>query len=87
MKWKMLGLIGRPNSTKEGVSKVFSSIRAIGMRGLNASFDTSEDPREPKGLNLRAYIAAKQRMQEIEGQKALAISLSRHESWKAGGPV
>ncbi len=87
MKWKMLGLRGRFGSTKEGVSKVFSLIRAIGMRDLNASSEANEDLRQPNDFNLRAYIAAKQRMQEIEGQKAMLIALSRHERWKAGGPV
>ena len=38
-------------------------------------------------LNLQAYTLAKQRMREIESQKAMLISISRHEKWKAGGPL
>jgi len=38
-------------------------------------------------LNLQAYTLAKQRMHEIESQKAILISISRHEKWKAGGPL
>jgi len=33
-----------------------------------------------------AYILARRRMHEIETEKAMATFMSRHESWKAGGP-
>jgi hypothetical protein len=39
-----------------------------------------------KPFNVQAYRLGKQRMHEIEGMKAMTISLSRHETWKAGGP-
>lgn len=42
---------------------------------------------QPRTFNLQVYILAKQRMHEIEGKKAMAILLSRHERWKAGGPL
>jgi len=87
MKWKMFELGGRLGSTKEQVFKVFSLIRAIGKRGLNAPSDANEDLKQPNSFNLQAYIIAKQRMHEIEGQKAMIIHELRHEFWKAGGPV
>lgn len=44
--------------------------------------------KHPKVVNPQAYLLAKQRMQEIETQKAIAISESRHPRWKgAGGPL
>ncbi len=42
---------------------------------------------QPRTFNTQAYLLAKQRMHEIEGQKAMLILLSRHERWKAGGPL
>lgn len=87
MKWKMFGLGGRLGSTKEGVFRVFSLIRAIGKRDLNASSDANEDLTQPKSLNPQTYIIAKQRMHEIETQKAMVIHELRHELWKAGGPL
>ena len=84
MKWKMFGLGGKLGSTKE---RVFSLIRGIGMRDLNASSDANEDLRQPKSFNPQVYMLAKRRMHEIEGQKAMIIHELRHEFWKAGGPV
>ena len=84
MKWKMFGLGGKLGSTKE---QVFNLIRAIGKSDLNASSDANEDLRQPDSFNLQAHIIAKQRMHEIEGQKAKIIHELRHEFWKAGGPI
>ena len=39
-----------------------------------------------KPFNVQAYRLGKQHIHEIEGMKAMTISLSRHETWKAGGP-
>ncbi len=47
----------------------------------------NQDVEHTQTFNLRHYIIASQRMHEIEGQKAMLIALSRHERWKAGGPV
>jgi len=33
-----------------------------------------------------AYQLSKKRMHEIETQKALIIKVSRHDTWKTGGP-
>jgi hypothetical protein len=38
-------------------------------------------------LNLQAYTLARQRMHEIETQKAMVVSILRYEKWKAGGPL
>jgi hypothetical protein len=39
-----------------------------------------------KPFNVQAYRLGKQRLHEIESMKATMISLSRHETWKGGGP-
>ena len=84
MKWKMFGLGGKLGSTKE---QVFNLIRAIGKRDLDASSGADEELRQPNSFNPQTYITAKQRIHEIEGQKAMVIHELRHEFWKAGGPV
>jgi len=38
-------------------------------------------------FRFEAYTSSQQRMHEIDTQKAIIISLSRHERWKAGGPL
>lgn len=64
-------------------------LRGVGKGDFSASSytDADEDPKQPKTFNLQAHISGKRRMHEIETQKALLTSLSRHERWKAGGPV
>jgi len=37
-------------------------------------------------FSLRGFLAGRQAMPEVEIQKAMAIIVSRHQSWKAGGP-
>ena len=46
----------------------------------------NQDVKRPKDFNVHAHILGIQRMNEIELQKAMIISLSRHEKWTAGGP-
>lgn len=53
--------------------------------GIPAS-KIDQDIKQPKTYNVQAYILGNHRMHEIERQKAMAISISRHTSWKAGGP-
>ena len=84
MGWKMFGLGERLGSPRD---KVFSLIRAIGKRDLGASSDADKDLIQPNSLNPQAYIIAKQRMHEIEGEKAMILHELRHDFWKAGGPV
>ena len=53
----------------------------------SSTTDADEDLRQPNSFNVQAYVIADHRKNEIESQKAMMISLSRHERWKAGGPV
>jgi hypothetical protein len=41
---------------------------------------------QSKPFNVQAYRLGNQHAYEIEGVKAMAISMSRHDKWKAGGP-
>ena len=86
--WKMFET-GRFRSPKEKVFKVFRFFRGVGKGHFNASprTDADEDLRQPNNYNLRVYECTNQRMHEIEIQKAMLVSLSRHERWKAGGPL
>ena len=71
--------------------------RIIGIVGDESESTTSnlqasinrlnQDAEQPKTFNCDAYILANQRMHEIETQKAMLVSLSRHDRWKAGGPL
>ena len=85
MNWKMFELGERLGSTEEGVFKVFNSIRALGIRGVNASSDDKEESIRPKSAE--AFIIASRRKNEVETQKAMLASMSRHDRWKAGGPL
>jgi len=82
---KEFGIRGRFGSAR----KVLRAFRLISNKeDFYASIDVSanQDSKRPKDFNVYAYIAGIQRMNEIELQKAMTISLSRHEKWKAGGP-
>jgi len=85
MNWKMFGLGERLGSTKKGVFKVFSSIRAIGIGNLDTSSDAEKEPIQLKSAE--AFIIENRRKHEVETQKAMLASMSRHDRWKAGGPV
>ena len=85
MNWKMFELGEKLGSTKKGVFKVFSSIRAIGTGNLDTSSDAKKEPIQQKSAE--AFIIANRRKHEVETQKAMLASLSRHDVWKAGGPV
>jgi len=37
--------------------------------------------------NPQVYLLTKQRISEVETQKAIVTSLSRHERWRVGGPL
>jgi hypothetical protein len=64
------------------------TLRIIGDNSRSTSnFQVSMKGLPETSLNLQAYTLAKQRIHEIETQKAMTISLSRHEKWKAGGPL
>lgn len=69
--------------------KLFKLIRGTGMGGMDASLrtDSNEDREQTKTFSSDAYLLAKKRIHEIEAQKAMLIFESRHDNWKAGGPV
>jgi len=89
MEGKMFEIKGKFGSAKQNVFKVFRLIRGIGKGDLSASsyMDADKEPQQPKTSNVQAYLTGKRRMHEIETQKAMIIVLSRHNRWKAGGPV
>lgn len=86
---KMFGTRGRFGSLKKEAFKMFRLIRGVATRDFNSSSYTvaNEDLKQPKTFNLQAHILQKRRMHEIEKMKAMIIMESRHERWKAGGPV
>lgn len=89
MEKKMFGQGSRFGSPKQRVLKMFRLIRSSSNGDLNASVcaDADENLGQPSVFNVRAYLAAKQRMREIEMEKAMILNGLRHDSWKAGGPV
>jgi hypothetical protein len=85
----MSGMRERFSSQKGKVLKLFR----LAFSSRDGEFDISshttanQDLSQLNTFNTQAYILGKQRMHEIETQKAMAIVVSRHERWKAGGPV
>ena len=70
-------------------------VRVLRLLKMNRGFEDhvgipankfNHGSKQPKTFNVQAYLLANQRMHEIEGQKAMVILISRHQSWKAGGP-
>ena len=78
-----------PKRTPSLVVKVF---RLFGMNiGSKEPLGSHGDvpahmSKQSEPFNVQAYRLGNQRLHEIEGAKAMAISLSRHEKWTAGGP-
>ncbi|MDH5374429.1 MAG: hypothetical protein OEZ21_03540 [Candidatus Bathyarchaeota archaeon] len=68
--------------------KVLGLTRSSGERELCTSSRvyTDQEP-QSSSYNVQAHMLSNQRAHEIESQKAMTISLSRHEKWKAGGPL
>lgn len=89
MERKIFGQGSRLGSAKDHMLKILRLIRNSGKGDLNASeFESApEDLKQLNAFNLEAYTVAKQRMLEIQAQKAMMIFESRHDRWKAGGPV
>ena len=82
---KMFGMKERIGSAR----KVLKAFRLISKKEdfpASSSVYANQDLKRPKTFNVQAHILGIQRMNEIEFQKAMTISLSRHEKWKAGGP-
>jgi hypothetical protein len=68
---------------------LFRLIRSVRMGDMDASIhtDSNEDRGQTKTLSSDAYLLAKKRIHEMEAHKAMAILESRHDTWKAGGPL
>lgn len=85
MRLRILGIVRKLGSPRDNPFKVSRF-----MRSPVSSHILKENQSNAGQVGSRAsqfYIIASQRLQEIEHYKAIAISLSRHERWKAGGPL
>lgn len=69
--------------------KLSRLIRGAIMGGMEASLcpGSNEDWEQTKTFNSNACLLARKRVYEIDAQKAMAILESRHDKWKAGGPL
>jgi len=72
---------------KSGARAVLRLLRGVGKGDFSASQFKSEELKQPKTFNVQVYLKGKRRMHEIEKMKAMIIIESRHQNWKAGGPV
>lgn len=84
---KMKGIF--PKRTPSLVVKVFRlfGVKIDSNEPLGSYGDVPVDmSNQSKPFNVQAYRLGNQRANEIEGVKAMAISMSRHEKWKGGGP-
>ena len=72
-----------------GRLKLFRLIRGVRMGDMDASLrtDSNEDREQTKTFSSDTYLLAKKRMHEMEAHKAMVILQSRHDKWKAGGPL
>jgi len=72
-----------------GRLELFRSLRALRMGGTDASSRTISDEDQEQTTTFRsdAHMLTKKRMHEMEACKAMAILESRHDRWKAGGPL
>jgi len=72
-----------------GRLKLLRLIRGVRMGEMDASVhtDSNEDQEQTKTFSSDAYDLSRKRMQEMEAHKAMAIFESRHDRWKAGGPL
>ena len=73
----------------KGKLKLFRLIQGIRMGDMDAFLHTesNEDGEQKKTFNSDAYVLAKKRIHAIEAQKAMVMFESRHDKWKAGGPL
>jgi len=89
MGWKISGIRERFSSPKGKMLKLFR----LAFSPRDGEFDISSrttanhDLSQLNTFSTQAYILGKQRMHEIDTQKATVIVVSRHERWKAGGQV
>jgi len=83
MAWKIF-------QTRRIFGSIFKTLKLFhGDEDVNGSSyaDLGENPRQLETFNSDAYMVSNQRMLELETQKAFVTSLSRHDRWKAGGPL
>ena len=85
MKTKLKESLGEKEALYNLIVNSFK--RTLGMSRANSADRSTDDEEQTRTLNPQAYIISNQRLQEIETQKAMIASLSRHDKWKAGGPV
>jgi hypothetical protein len=79
--------IRRGSVSAKKVSKLFRFfVKSKNDLDASSHVCASLELKKPESYNLQARLVANSRMHEIESQKAMIISLSRHEKWKAGGP-
>ena len=72
-----------------GRLRLFRFIRSGRMGDMDVSVhtDSNEDREQAKTFSSDAYLLARKRMHEMEAHKAMVIRESRHDTWKAGGPL
>jgi hypothetical protein len=76
------GLLGK------GLYNLVNMVEAMSQRITDKIFDKAQGAIVVSSTpHPHAYLLAKQRAAEIDSQKAMAISMSRHDYWKGGGPV
>jgi hypothetical protein len=69
-------------------SKLFRTLGKIGGFGSPLPSQKKKQPHvSVQQLNIKAYLSVGRRLQEIQAEKAMLIWESRHDKWKAGGPV
>jgi hypothetical protein len=61
--------------------------RALGTSHEASVDGAGQDVGDVEPVSPQAYLLANRRLQEIETEKAMAIAESRHDKWKAGGPL
>ncbi|MDH5375536.1 MAG: hypothetical protein OEZ21_03635 [Candidatus Bathyarchaeota archaeon] len=69
--------------------RLFRLLRSGRMGDVDAFVHAgiNEDREQTKTFNSNAYVLAKNRMHEIEAQKAMVLFESRHDKWKSGGAL
>jgi len=87
MEWKTFGKRARLGAARNEVLKIFRMIHSSGSEDSTVCPSLAEDRATRKTFNVQAYLISKQRMHEIETEKAMVLSALRHERWKAGGPT
>lgn len=58
-----------------------------GNVSVASSYSYENQDQWSEALNPQVYLLTKQRISEVETQKAMVTSISRHERWRAGGPL